>query len=145
MVARLAVSLIHVLLRLVGLRSKLILSPEVIRGLESGEILPSVITVSPHGAYAIGHIFYSMARVRLDPIFAPFRGRAAAASVLFKVPIVRELLLLMNIREAKKSTLDGLLRNGQSVAINTGGIWEQARADAACRTAFASASGWHCT
>ena len=88
-----------------------------------------IVTVSPHGAFAVGHVFMSMPKLRLEPRFAHFRGRAGAASVLFKVPLLREFLLSLGVREATKAIMDALIRDGCSIALNTGGIWEQVHTD----------------
>ena len=60
-----------------------------------------------------------------DPDFKQFRCYAGGASVLFKIPLIRELILLMRAREASQRTLDKLLAAGNSVALNPGGLFEQ--------------------
>ena len=56
-------------------------------------------------------------------------ARFAGASVVFCVPLVRELLLLMGVRDATRATLLRLLGAGHSIAIQPGGIWEMVMSD----------------
>ena len=118
--ARAVSALLRVIFRILGVRSLYHHPPSLGQG-----IAPCVVTVCPHGAFAIGHMFFSLGRLRCEPLLANFKGRTGAASVLFKVPVLREFLLLFNVREAVRPTLDAILRAGCSVAINPGGIWEQ--------------------
>ena len=115
--------LFDLVFRVSGIKSEAVMSPEA----QAQE--KCIVTVSPHGAFAIGHVFLSMPKLRLEPRFAHFRGRAGAASVLFTVPILRECLLSLGVREATKATMDALIRDGCSIALNTGGIWEQVHTD----------------
>lgn len=87
--------------------------------------IPCVVTTSPHGAFGIGFFILHFHRLVSDPRFQRFRCYAGGASVLFKVPLLRELLLLLRVREASQRTLDALLASGNSVALNPGGLWEQ--------------------
>jgi hypothetical protein len=86
---------------------------------------PCVVTCSPHGAFAIGFLCLHSQRLRNDPAISQFRAIPGGASVLFNLPLIRELLLLIDIRQASARTLDAAIRAGRSVALNTGGIWEQ--------------------
>ena len=52
--------------------------------------------------------------------------------MLFKIPLLRELLLLLRVREASTSTLDALLASGRSVALNPGGLHEQVHTTHEC-------------
>ena len=99
---------------------------------------------------------FGMFRFRNDPALRHFRLRNAGATVLFFVPILRELLLLLGVRDASRANLQvcvnptpspnpnpipdpnpnasranlqKLLREGYSVALCPGGIWEQVNAD----------------
>ena len=99
---------------------------------------------------------FGMFRFRNDPALRHFRLRNAGATVLFFVPILRELLLLLGVRDASRANLQvcvnptpspnpnpipdpnpnasranlqRLLREGYSVALCPGGIWEQVNAD----------------
>lgn len=89
------------------------------------QAIPCVVTVSPHGAFGIGFFILHFHRLFTDPRFKMFDCFAGGASVLFKLPLLRELLLLLRVREANRRTLDGLLRAGKTVALNPGGIHEQ--------------------
>ena len=87
--------------------------------------IPCVISCAPHGSFAIGFFILHFRRLATDLRFMQFNCYAGAASVLFKIPILRELLLLLRCREASQKTLDALLETGKSVALNPGGLWEQ--------------------
>lgn len=84
---------------------------------------------SPHGAFPVMTMSFGMFRFRNDPALRHFRLRNAGATVLFFVPILRELLLLLGVRDASRANLQKLLREGYSVALCPGGIWEQVNAD----------------
>ena len=81
---------------------------------------------SPHGALPITQAGFGMFLFRLDPDLATFKVRTAGASLLFFIPVVRELLMLLGARDAAKSTLRRALDQGYSVAINPGGNYEMA-------------------
>ena len=51
------------------------------------------------------------------------------ATVLFRIPLVRDLLLVLGVREAAQSTLDAAVATGHSIGLNTGGLWEQIHVD----------------
>lgn len=91
----------------------------------SDSAIPCVVTTSPHGAFGIGFFLLHFHRLVDDARFQKFRCYAGGASVLFMVPLLRELLLLLHVREASRRTLDALLTSGNSVALNPGGLWEQ--------------------
>ncbi|KOO28546.1 diacylglycerol o-acyltransferase 2-like protein [Chrysochromulina tobinii] len=55
-------------------------------------------------------------------------ARAAGASILFRIPLLRELLLLANVRDASYDNIIGLLTSGRTVAVNPGGNWEMTSA-----------------
>lgn len=92
---------------------------------EAEGAIPCVVTVSPHGAFGIGFFILHFHRLVADPRFQRFRCYAGGASVLFKVPLLRELLLLLRVREANQRTLDAILSSGHTVALNPGGLVEQ--------------------
>ena len=79
---------------------------------------------SPHGAIPVGQIGFTMFAFRNDERLARFRTRIAGASVLFYVPVVRELLLLLGVRDASRETVRDLASDDVSIAISPGGIWE---------------------
>lgn len=91
---------------------------------------PCVITCAPHGPYAVGHLCLSVGRFRTDARFAGHEDCVlGGASVLFRAPLLREALLALGVRDARRATLDAALAGGRSVALSTGGVWEQARTD----------------
>jgi len=69
-----------------------------------------------------------------DPRLDGMQARFGGASILFYVPLLRELLLLCGVRDASKPTMLKLLGAGATVAINPGGIWEMVQSvfDAEC-------------
>mmetsp|Transcript_13393 Transcript_13393/g.22016 ORF Transcript_13393/g.22016 Transcript_13393/m.22016 type:complete len:396 (-) Transcript_13393:253-1440(-) len=52
-----------------------------------------------------------------------------AANIAFKVPILRELFLLINARAAEEAVIDDVFKSGGSVAVFPGGVHEQLRTD----------------
>ena len=64
-----------------------------------------------------------------EPGLVDLKARFAGASVCFLVPLVRELLLLMGVRDATRHTLRRLLGAGHTIAIQPGGIWEMVMCD----------------
>ena len=110
-------------LRVFGLSSKVVFDdPD---GLPTRP-LQRVGCCSPHGAFPVTVLCFAMFRFRNDPALRHFRLRNAGATVLFCIPLLRELLLLLGVRDASRANLRRLLREGYSVAICPGGIWEQA-------------------
>lgn len=103
-----------------GLHFPLAEKPDQLR-----KAIPCVVTVSPHGAFGVGFFICHFHRLLNDPRFQPFQVFAGGASILFYVPLLRELLLLIGVREAREGNLDNLLSSGRSVALVPGGIWEQ--------------------
>jgi hypothetical protein len=85
-----------------------------------------VAAVSPHGSLPLTSVPIGMPLFRLDPLLRPFKIRHCAASVLFYIPVVRELLLIFGCRHASKSNLLQLLLEGHSIGINPGGNYEMA-------------------
>ena len=63
-----------------------------------------------------------------DPRLDGWDARFAGASVLFLVPMLRELLFLCGVRDASRRCVLRLLAKGATVAINPGGIWEMVQA-----------------
>jgi len=83
--------------------------------------------LAPHGAFVVSWLVFLAPLIRTDDRFVPLRVALGGASVLFFLPIIRELLLLLNARDADYSNLDALARAGHSVALVPGGIHEQVR------------------
>lgn len=93
---------------------------------------PVVITIAPHGPYAVGHLCLSAGRFRGDRRFAGHEKAVyGGASVLFRIPLLREALLALGVREARAAVLDAALAGGASVVLSTGGVWEQTHTDCA--------------
>ena len=64
-----------------------------------------------------------------EPGLIDLNARFAGASIVVTVPIIRELLFLMGVRDANRTTLE-LLNAGHTIAvIQPGGIWEMVMTD----------------
>lgn len=88
-----------------------------------------VACYNPHGSFATGGICYAMANFRLHPVLRKLEGNLMAASVIFYVPIMRELLMILGCRDAGKKTVASLLEKNRSLGCSPGGIWEQLHTD----------------
>ena len=85
-----------------------------------------LVTWHPHGA------FTTMAFMHCGHhtvIGQPLTWYPAIASVLFRVPVFREIAMLLNARAVTGSVLERLLSAGLSVGVQPGGIPEQMQAD----------------
>jgi len=95
---------------------------------------PFLACVSPHGVLPLSLIGFGMWKfcARAGPFSEPglvrLDARAGGASILFNVPVLRELLLLANVRDASLGNLIRLLMSGRTVAVNPGGNWEMTNA-----------------
>lgn len=76
----------------------------------------------PHGTLIFQRMFWRSSL--LEPLFPSERVRMLAASVLFRIPIVREMTLWFGAVDASRSNVDRLLRRGCSVVVYPGGIDE---------------------
>ena len=83
---------------------------------------------SPHGSFPLGQVGIGMARFRMEPELATLKLRSCAASILFYIPLLRELILMWGARDASRRNLLSLLEQGYSVGINPGGNYEMASA-----------------
>ena len=93
-----------------------------------------VAAVGPHGIFPLAMLGFGAFKFRRDCGYGEaglvdLSARFAGASVVFLVPVIRELLLLMGVRDATKATLRKLLDSGHTVAIQPGGIWEMVMSD----------------
>lgn len=86
-----------------------------------------MIACSPHGAYAFSGIVWVAPQFRLADEFKDTPCFFGAASAVFYVPFVRELLLLCGVREVNATTLARLAGQDTpySVALIPGGMHEQ--------------------
>ena len=88
-----------------------------------------VAAVGPHGVFPLAMLGMGAFKFRPDTPYAEnglkdLNARFAGASILFCVPILRELLLLMGVREVSRPTVRRLLATDHTIAIQPGGIWE---------------------
>ena len=99
----------------------------------------------PHGAYtcmAFGHCAYQA--FSKSPLF----WNTAVTPVLFRIPILRELLLLFGARSVHSSVVSSLVAAGANVGIQPGGVPEQLQALARWKErklvdAVEQRSAWH--
>lgn len=124
---RFAAAVCHAIGRLFGLRFYMKLDKVPTNG-------PYLACVSPHGVLPLSLIGFGMWKfcVRAGPYteqsLVGLDARAAGASILFRIPLLRELLLLANVRDASYDNIIGLLTSGRTVAVNPGGNWEMTNA-----------------
>jgi len=85
-----------------------------------------LITGTPHGAYAVSGLVFIAPKWRLDP---NYRVMMIGASILFLLPVVRELILLLGGREVTRVNTERLITAGLSIGMIPGGIWEQVNTD----------------
>lgn len=88
-----------------------------------------VACYNPHGAFATGGICFAMGKWRLHPGLRRVNGTLVGASVLFYVPLLRELLMVLGVREANRETMHRLLSASKSIGMQPGGVWEQLHTD----------------
>ena len=94
---------------------------------ELQSLAPCVVTVSPHGT-GVGHFFVTGPALASPPL-ASLHVLGIAASVVFRIPLFREFLLLMGWREASEDMVDRMLRAGRSCIVVPGGIAEMVEMD----------------
>lgn len=105
------------LMNLLGVTSKIVFTDDGLSGQCIG-------AGSPHGAFPVTQMCFALFEFRNSKRFETFKLRSAGASVLFYCPLLRELLLLLGVRDAGRANLQNLLNSGYSVAVCPGGIWE---------------------
>ncbi|KAG8467291.1 hypothetical protein KFE25_000607 [Diacronema lutheri] len=92
-----------------------------------------VVVWHPHGALTFSALFFgALLSIRRQPV----RWRTAVASLLFRVPLLREVLLLVGAREVTPGVMRALLAAGHSVGVQPGGIPEQLRTSQTREHAF---------
>ena len=89
----------------------------------------AMFSIAPHGAYPLSMLALAVPAFQTDERLKSWKLRLAGASVLYQIPVVRELLLLLGGREATASTMHRCFADGCSVAVNPGGIYEQVHTD----------------
>ena len=110
-----------------------------------------VAAVGPHGVFPLAMLGFGAFKFRQDlkdcgigePGLIDLNARFAGASIVFTVPIIRELLFLMGVRDANRTTLKKLLNAGHTIAIQPGGIWEMVMTDSSQVRARAHAHHSH--
>jgi len=80
----------------------------------------------PHGAYTTMALMHCGLQTVTG---TPLQWYAGVAPVLFRLPLFREALLLLNARSVVSSSLEGLARAGCTIAVQPGGIQEQLQSD----------------
>lgn len=93
-----------------------------------------VAAVGPHGVFPCAMLGLGAFKFRADSGHAEaglvdLSARFAGASIVFMCPVIRELILLMGVRDASRATIRRLLASHHSVAIQPGGIWEMVMAN----------------
>ena len=84
----------------------------------------------PHGCFTLAIYLNFVDESRRLEFFT------GMASVLFKVPVIREFMLIANGRPAIQRMLDTLMKSGKSVVLMPGGISEQLATDHSRERAF---------
>ena len=92
----------------------------------------------PHGVMSLAHFLVMTDAVSFRSAALPLRGarRDLAASVLFRIPLLRELLLALGNVDAGARTCHALLERGCSLFLYPGGEHEQLRTDERQPVAF---------
>jgi len=85
-----------------------------------------VVVWHPHGSYT-AMCFMHCAQFTVQA--SPLTWYPGVAPLLFRLPLFRELLLLVNARSVAARSLEGLCAAGLSVGVQPGGIPEQLVAD----------------
>ena len=91
-----------------------------------------LVAATPHGAFAASGVWFAAPHTRLAPEGRPPELYGVSASVLFYVPVLRELILLMRARDVSGANFDALLRARKSVVMVPGGMHEQVHPRTAC-------------
>ena len=85
-----------------------------------------IVAVSPHSCFPLAMIGIGTWKFRpglgkiSDSRLCGWRAMFAGASVLFSIPLLRELLLLCGVRDASRRTVTKLLSAGHTIAVNPG-------------------------
>jgi len=84
----------------------------------------SIIAAAPHGILSLNHVLFFTDCAGLLSVF-PHDRRDLGASVIFRIPVFRELLLWAGCVDASKTTARKMLHSGKSLFIYPGGEKEQ--------------------
>eukprot|EP00919_Chromeraceae_sp_WS-2016_P059013 GHVR01140233.1.p1 GENE.GHVR01140233.1~~GHVR01140233.1.p1 ORF type:complete len:363 (-),score=99.39 GHVR01140233.1:305-1393(-) len=82
-----------------------------------------IIACFPHGVDSMFRLLMDGPLLESLPFIKSYR--CLAASILFRIPIVREVALWTHCVDADKSTADYVMRRGHSVVVQPGGEMEQ--------------------
>ena len=85
-----------------------------------------ILAVHPHGSMADYRVILDGQLIELLPSLGG-RIRWLAASVLFRLPVVRELTLWTGCVDARRSVAESMLKRGLSIGVLPGGEQEQLR------------------
>lgn len=83
-----------------------------------------VFAVHPHGIHCLPLTQFTVQGGDFDKIFPGLVGKCVsglAATVIFKLPLVRELFLLMGYVDASRAVASNVLKEGRSLFVCTGG------------------------
>lgn len=98
--------------------------PEKLRACKQG-----ILAVAPHGVVSFNHVLYiTDAAGWLSRDVWPVDRRELGASVIFRIPLYRELLLWLGCVDASLATARRVLKSGRSLFVYPGGEAEQMRA-----------------
>lgn len=95
------------------------------KGILKGQIF---VVFHPHGAFCGAATFFG-GSMWFNHSTPKSQWYAMVADLLFRVPFLGDFLTINNVRSVSRSTIQGLLANGHSVAVQPGGIFEQIRWD----------------
>ncbi|OQS02544.1 diacylglycerol acyltransferase [Thraustotheca clavata] len=90
-----------------------------------------LIASHPHGptSYHHGVMISGTSEPPLYDVIPGEQRRHLGASVVFRIPIYREILLWLGVVDAGRKTARGVLKSGKSLVILVGGIQEQMAAE----------------
>lgn len=95
-----------------------------------------MFAIHPHGVLALSALLFMAPQAQLHSRLRQLLIRPVAASVVFYVPLLRELMMVTGARDASKACVKQLIKSGHSVALFPGGIWEQVSSDNTQEQAF---------
>jgi hypothetical protein len=88
-----------------------------------------VFGVHPHGMMSLNHFLIFTDCVGFISKIAPLTRRDLGASIVFYVPLLREICLWAGVVDASAKTAHAVLASGASIQLYPGGIAEQIRTD----------------